>query len=102
MTRPVAVSRCRFVEHALVACSPSKQPSHRCRCVRADFAYRKAGRKAPDRPPVLLQSGARRTRLHCWLAADERLVLGGRSMGGRICSLAVGDEDDPLPARVSC
>jgi len=27
------------------------------------------------------------------------LVLGGRSMGGRICSLAVGDADDPLPAK---
>jgi predicted alpha/beta-hydrolase family hydrolase len=27
------------------------------------------------------------------------LVLGGRSMGGRICSMAVGDADDPLPAR---
>jgi predicted alpha/beta-hydrolase family hydrolase len=28
----------------------------------------------------------------------DRLVLGGRSMGGRYCSLAVGDPDDPLPA----
>src|SRR5262249_37632390 len=27
-----------------------------------------------------------------------RLVLGGRSMGGRYCSLAVGDVDEPLPA----
>jgi predicted alpha/beta-hydrolase family hydrolase len=25
-------------------------------------------------------------------------VLGGRSMGGRYCSLVVGDADDPLPA----
>jgi predicted alpha/beta-hydrolase family hydrolase len=28
----------------------------------------------------------------------DRLVLGGRSMGGRYCSLAAGDPDDPLPA----
>jgi hypothetical protein len=28
----------------------------------------------------------------------ERLVLGGRSMGGRYCSLVVGDDADPLPA----
>src|SRR5262249_26129392 len=28
----------------------------------------------------------------------ERVVLGGRSMGGRICSLAAADADDPLPA----
>ena len=30
--------------------------------------------------------------------ASERLVLGGRSMGGRYCSLVVGAEEDPLPA----
>ena len=28
----------------------------------------------------------------------ERLVLGGRSMGGRYCSLVAGDADDPVPA----
>jgi predicted alpha/beta-hydrolase family hydrolase len=26
------------------------------------------------------------------------LVLGGRSMGGRMCSMVVADVDDPLPA----
>jgi uncharacterized protein len=30
--------------------------------------------------------------------APEQLVLGGRSMGGRIASLAAADADDPLPA----
>lgn len=66
-------------------------------CVRADFAYRKAGRKAPDRPPVLLQ--AVREAAAPMLAVDDKLLLGGRSMGGRICSLAVADETDPLPAK---
>lgn len=66
------------------------------RCVREDFAYRKAGRKAPDRPPVLLQ--AVRDAAAPLLVQDRKLVLGGRSMGGRICSLAVADEADPLPA----
>lgn len=68
--------------------------------LRFDFPYRAAGRKAPDRPPVLLAAVreaagelARQTGL-----PPERLVLGGRSMGGRYCSLAVGDADDPLPA----
>jgi uncharacterized protein len=65
------------------------------RCVRADFAYRRAGRRAPDRPAVLLQ--AVRDEAAPLLAGG--LVLGGRSMGGRICSMAVGDVDDPLPAR---
>lgn len=68
--------------------------------LRFDFPYREAGRKAPDRPAVLLQSVrdaaaelAERTGL-----PPERIVLGGRSMGGRYCSLAAGDPDDPLPA----
>lgn len=66
--------------------------------VRADFPYRLAGKKVPDRAPVLLES----VRAHAapLLAADPHgLVLGGRSMGGRMCSLAVGDADDPLPAK---
>ena len=66
-------------------------------CVRADFPYRKAGRKAPDRAPVLLQ--AVRDEAAPLLAAGDTLVLGGRAMGGRICSLAVGAATDPLPAK---
>ena len=65
------------------------------RCVRADFPYRKAGRKAPDRPPVLLQT----VRDEAAPLIDGGLVLGGRSMGGRMCSMVVGDADDPLPAK---
>ena len=68
--------------------------------LRFDFPYRAAGRRAPDRPAVLLAAVreaadelAKRTGL-----PPERLVLGGRSMGGRYCSMAVGDPDDPLPA----
>ena len=65
------------------------------RCVRADFPYRLAGRRAPDRPPVLLQA----VRDAAKPLRRGGLVLGGRSMGGRICSLAVGDAEDPLPAK---
>jgi predicted alpha/beta-hydrolase family hydrolase len=60
---------------------------------RADFPYRKAGRKAPDRAPVLLQC----VRDEAAAFAEEldldpaRIVLGGRSMGGRICSMAVAE-----------
>ena len=35
---------------------------------------------------------ARRTKL-----PTERLVIGGRSMGGRYCSLVAGDPEDPVP-----
>ena len=68
--------------------------------LRFDFPYRTAGRKAPDRPPVLLaavREAAAELSKQTGLP-PERLVLGGRSMGGRYCSLAVGDADEPLPA----
>ena len=65
------------------------------RCRRADFPYRKAGRKAPDRTPVLLQT----VRDEAAPLLKGGLVLGGRSMGGRMCSMVVGDAEDPLDAR---
>ena len=55
--------------------------------------YRLAGRKAPDRPPVLL--GAVRAAAAGLVeragVAPDRLALGGRSMGGHMCSMAVAD-----------
>jgi uncharacterized protein len=57
------------------------------RCVRADFPYRKQGRRAPDRPPVLLQAVVD----EAMALGPGPLVLGGRSMGGRICSMAVAE-----------
>lgn len=68
--------------------------------LRFDFPYRAAGRRAPDRAPTLLSSAreaasllARRTGV-----PPGRLVLGGRSMGGRMCSLLAAGVDDPWPA----
>ncbi len=60
---------------------------------RMDFPYRKAGRRPPDRAPVLLaavRAEAEALVSRACIAAD-RLVLGGRSMGGRMCSMAVAD-----------
>ena len=54
---------------------------------RMDFPYRVAGRRAPDRAPVLIEAvrhGAAALR-----PKVGRLVVGGRSMGGRMCSMAV-------------
>ena len=64
-------------------------------CVRADFSYRKEGRRAPDRAPKLL--AAIRDELQ-GLPTDESLVMGGRSMGGRMCSMiAAGVDELPPP-----
>src|SRR5262245_5775408 len=68
------------------------------RCVRADFPYRRAGRKAPDRAEVLMAS-IRDTIDD--LPSDEPLVMGGRSMGGRMCSMvAAGVDGLPAPANL--
>jgi predicted alpha/beta-hydrolase family hydrolase len=68
--------------------------------LRFNYPYRDAGRRTPDRGPTLLAATraavgelASRTRLPA-----ARLVIGGRSMGGRYCSLVAADEDDPVPA----
>lgn len=57
---------------------------------RIDFPYRLAGRRAPDRPPVLIATvtdAARRLAERLDVPA-ARVALGGRSMGGRIGSMA--------------
>jgi len=60
---------------------------------RADFPYRREGRRAPDRAPKLLACVVEEAGRLAEQAdvAPERIVLGGRSMGGRMCSMAVAD-----------
>lgn len=56
---------------------------------RMDFPYRKAGRRAPDRAPVLIAAVVEE---YGALAAEaDPVLVGGRSMGGRMCSMAVAD-----------
>ena len=61
--------------------------------LRFNFPYKAAGRRGPDRPPVLeaavrdaIDELAKRTKL-----TPDRFVLGGRSMGGRICSMVAAE-----------
>jgi predicted alpha/beta-hydrolase family hydrolase len=58
---------------------------------RIDFPYRREGRKAPDRAPKLIACVNEEAAALAVSAGVEpgSLVLGGRSMGGRMCSLAV-------------
>lgn len=60
---------------------------------RMEFPYRAEGRRAPDRGPKLIASvvdEAERFATDLGVAPD-RLAFGGRSMGGRICSMAIAD-----------
>jgi predicted alpha/beta-hydrolase family hydrolase len=60
---------------------------------RMDFPYRTAGRRSPDRPPVLLRAVIDEATALAAAAGcpPEAIALGGRSMGGRICSIAVAE-----------
>lgn len=74
--------------HALVAIEHAVDPLP---VARMDFPYRLAGRRAPDRAPVLIEAILTELDRACrsWSTEPDRVVLGGRSMGGRMCSLAV-------------
>jgi predicted alpha/beta-hydrolase family hydrolase len=73
---------------AIEAAAPAEFAVHRL-----DFPYRLAGKRAPDKQPVLVQAVvdaaealAKKARIR-----RDRIFLGGRSMGGRMCSLAVAE-----------
>ncbi|MFL6040324.1 MAG: alpha/beta family hydrolase, partial [Gaiellales bacterium] len=58
-----------------------------------NFVYTEKGRRSPDRPPVLVATWRAAA---AWLAARPEakgrpLVLGGKSMGGRIASMAAAE-----------
>lgn len=65
---------------------------------RIDFPYRKVGKKFPDKAPVLVQCVKDEVRSFAkQIGCDtSALVIGGRSMGGRMCTMANADEHDPL------
>lgn len=70
---------------------------------RADFPYRREGRRAPDRAPKLMASVRAELDVACerWGTTPSHLVIGGRSMGGRICSMVVAGADGAPPLRVA-
>jgi hypothetical protein len=76
--------------HTLVAVADGVAPLP---VERIDFPYRREGRRAPDRAPkaiACIREEAARLVDDAGIEADQ-LVLGGRSYGGRMCSLAVAE-----------
>ncbi len=76
-------------QHTLVALENGLDvPVHRI-----EFGYRRQGRRFPDRAPKLIAE--LRSEAETFAAelgtTTARLVLGGRSMGGRMCSMAVAE-----------
>jgi predicted alpha/beta-hydrolase family hydrolase len=66
--------------------------------LRVDFPYRKAGKKFPDKAPVLVQCVKDEVRAFAEVIGCKttEIVIGGRSMGGRMCTMAASDVQDPL------
>jgi predicted alpha/beta-hydrolase family hydrolase len=66
-----------------------------------DYPYRRAGRKAPDKLPVLIaahrQALADAHRRHFSADRGRRVILAGKSMGGRVgCHVALEEPVDAL------
>jgi len=71
------------------ALAAAKVPS-----LRFNFPYKAAGRRSPDRPPVL-EAAAREAAAELARVAKvpvDRVVYGGRSMGGRIGSMVAAED----------
>ena len=66
--------------------------------LRVDFPYRKVGKKFPDKAPVLVQCVKDEVRAFAKAIGCETtdVVIGGRSMGGRMCTMAASDTEDVL------
>ncbi len=65
---------------------------------RVDFPYRLAGKSFPDRVPVLIDT-VRKAVIQAaidWDCETNQIVIGGRSMGGRMCSMAIADVENHL------
>lgn len=76
--------------HSLVALAEALSPRP---AERIDFSYRIAGRAFPDRAPVLIATIRRAVDALCDRVGCQPsdVLLLGRSMGGRMCSMAVAE-----------
>ena len=72
--------------------------SSKIKVARCDFEYRKAGKSFPDKTPVLIETvrKAITQAAHDWGCKTNQIVVGGRSMGGRMCSMAVANTENEL------
>ncbi|HLA69754.1 MAG TPA: alpha/beta family hydrolase [Bacteroidota bacterium] len=60
--------------------------------LRYQFPYMEEGRKRPDQKPVLLATVRSAVREACKLDGSLPILAGGKSMGGRMTSLALAEE----------
>jgi predicted alpha/beta-hydrolase family hydrolase len=67
--------------------------------LRFNFPYMEAGRKAPDRAPVLIDAWRAALEVGAEIGAGVPLVASGKSLGGRMASMLAAEEGPTFPAR---
>jgi predicted alpha/beta-hydrolase family hydrolase len=83
------------MEHPFLAGVSRRLASRRIACFRYQFPYAERGARRPDSRPVLLECARAAVAAARREAPDLPLLAGGKSMGGRMTSLAAAHE--PLP-----
>lgn len=83
------------MRHAFMAQVADRLSTLGVTTLRYQFPYMERGRKAPDRPPVLIETVRAAVREARSRFPDLPLIAGGKSMGGRMTSTAASME--PLP-----
>jgi hypothetical protein len=78
--------RHRFMEEIAAALAV-----RRVATLRYQFPYMEAGRQAPDRRPLLIAAVRAAVESAAELATDRPVFAGGKSMGGRMTSMAAAD-----------
>jgi uncharacterized protein len=103
LVRP-ADARCLYVfghgagagmRHAFMEAAAEGLAAHRVATLRYNFPYMEGGRGAPDPQPILLKTVRSAVAEAARLAPGLPLLAGGKSMGGRMTSLAASKEALP-------
>lgn len=83
------------MNHEFLADFCSRLGARKLGSLRYQFPYREQGRKMPDRAPVLCNAVRSAVGAAAEALPGVRLLAGGKSMGGRMSSLAQSEQ--PLP-----
>jgi len=79
------------MRHAFMAQMSAHLAEVEIATLRFQFPYMEAGRRGPDRPPVLIAAVRAAVAKAAELTPELPLLAGGKSMGGRMTSLAAAE-----------
>ncbi len=80
------------MDHRFMEGAAAKLATDGIATFRFNFPYKEAGRKAPNRPPILMKTVRSAIENATALAPDLPVVAGGKSMGGRMTSSTLAKE----------